>query len=159
MSSKTLCLLIRLCVIAAAVGVLFIVLGVIPSLGQVFAEEYPEFAHWLWPLLVLIWLSALPCFAVLVCVWKVSCAVKNDTVFTIQTARWIKAGGLLLLADAMFFFIGNILLFALKMNHPLVLLLAVLVDVFAITLALWAAVLSRYLTKAADLQEISDGIV
>jgi hypothetical protein len=81
----------------------------------------------------------------------------HDTVFTVKTAKWVKIGGILLLSDAAFVFVGNVVLLLLNMSHPGVLLFCIIGDIFAFALALLAAVLSRYLTKAAVLQEESEG--
>ncbi len=157
MTSKSLGSLIRISVIAAAISGLFLCSYVIPSWGWSIINANPEFGGWFWPWLVFAWLVALPCFAVLVFVWKVSGAVTKDTVFTILTAKWVKTGALLFLCDAAFLFIGNVILLLFNMSHPGILLLSVIGDIFAVALALLAAVLSRYLTKAAVLQEESEG--
>ncbi|MBA4385593.1 MAG: hypothetical protein C0410_12715 [Anaerolinea sp.] len=157
MSSRTSGSLMRISVIAAAICSLFLCLYVIPSLGQSIIVKNPEFSSWFWPWLVFTWLVALPCFAILVFVWKVSGAVMGETVFTLQTAKWVKMGAVLLLSDAAFVFVGNVLLLLLNMNHPGILLLSVMGVIFVIALALLASVLSRYLTKAAILQEESEG--
>jgi hypothetical protein len=136
---------------------LFLCLYVIPSWGRGIIVTNPEFGGWFWPWLIFAWLVALPCYAILVFVWKVSGSVMSETVFTFQTAKWVKTGAVLLLSDAVFLFAGNIVLLLLNMNHPGILLLSVIGDIFAVALALLAAVLSRYLTKAAVLQEESEG--
>lgn len=157
MSSKTLGSLMRISVIAAALCGLFLCLYVIPSWGWSIIVTNPELSHWFWPWLLFAWLVALPCFVILVFVWKVSGSVIRETVFTFQTAKWVKTGAVLLLSDIAFSFVGNIVLLLFNMNHPGVLLLSVIGDIFAVALALLAAVLSRYLTKAAVLQEESEG--
>lgn len=86
-------------------------------------------------------------------------SVIRETVFTFLTAKWVKMGAVLLLLDAALIFIGNVVLLLLNMNHPGVLLLSIIGDIFVIALALLAAVLSRYLTKAAVLQEESEGTI
>jgi hypothetical protein len=159
MTSKALGNLMRIAVIAAAVSGLFLCTYVIPSWGRGIISENPEFSGWFWPWLVFIWLVTLPCFAVLVFVWKVSGAVMRDTVFTFLTAKWVKAGAVLLLSDAALLFIGNVILLLIGMNHPGILLMSVIGDIFIVALALLAAVLSRYLTKAAVLQEESEGTI
>lgn len=157
MSSRSSGSLMRVSVIAAAICGLFLCLYVIPSWGQSIVFTNPEFSGWLWPWLIFTWLIALPCFAILAFVWKVSGAVMSETVFTLQTAKWVKMGAVLLLADSALIFVGNVLLLLLNMNHPGVLLLSIMGDIFVIALALFASVLSRYLTKAAVLQEESEG--
>lgn len=157
MSSKTLGNLMRVSVIAAAICGLFLCTYVIPFWGEGMITANPEFDGWFWPWLIFAWSFAVPCFIILIYIWKVSGAVIRETVFTVQTARWVKTGAVLLLYDAAFLFSGNIILLLLNMNHPGILLLSLIGDIFAVALALLAAVLSRYLTKAAVLQEESEG--
>lgn len=157
MSSKTLGSLMRVSVISAAMCGLFLCAYVIPYWGAGMIAANPEFNGWFWSWLVFAWVFATPCFVILFFIWKVAGAVKNETVFTVQTAKWVKTGAMLLLCDAAFLFIGNVVLLLLNMNHPGVLLLSVIGNIFAVALSLLAAVLSRYLTKAAVLQEESEG--
>lgn len=157
MSSRSSGSLMRVSVIVAAICGLFLCLYIIPLWGQSIIFTNPEFESWFWPWLIFTWLVALPCFAILFFVWKVSGAVMRETVFTIQTARWVKMGAVLLLSDAILVFVGNVLMLLLNMNHPGVLLLSVVGVIFVIALALFASVLSRYLTKASVLQEESEG--
>ena len=157
MSSKTLGNLMKVSVFAAVVCGLFLCLFIIPSWGASITGADPEFGGWFWLWLIFVWLFSMPYFTILVYVWKVSSAVIRDTVFTIQTAKWVKTGAVLLLSDAGFLFAGNVVLLLLNMNHPGVLMFSVISFIFAVALALLAAVLSRYLTKAAVLQEESEG--
>lgn len=149
----------RISVIAAAVSGLFLCIFVVPSWGMNIIYVNPEFSGWFWPWLIFAWLVALPCFIVLLYVWKVSGAVSNDTVFTVTTAKWVKMGAILLLSDAAFLFIGNVALLLFNMNHPGILLLSIVGDIFIVALALLAAILSRYIMKAAVLQEESEGML
>lgn len=159
MSSKTLCRMVRFATLSAAAVALFLAAYILPSWGAEIADTYPEFAGWFWPWLLFLWAAALPCFAILIFVWKVSTAVRDETVFTLKTAKWIKMSALILFADAGFFFTGNIILSILWMNHPGILLLSTLAVICAVALALLAAVAARYITKAAVLQEESEGTI
>jgi hypothetical protein len=144
-------------VIAVAVCGLFLCAFVIPAWGGTVTRENPEYSGWFWPWLIFAWLVAIPCFAILIHIWKVAGAVEREAVFTMQTAKWVKSGAVLLLADAVLLFVGNVVLFMLSMNLIGVVFLSIMIDILAVTLALFAAVLSRYLTKAALLQEESEG--
>ena len=157
MSSKALGSLMRISTIAAGLCGLFLCTFILPSGGQDLIQANPELGEWFWPWLIFAWLFSLPCFAILVYIWKVSDAVIGETVFTIKTAGWVKTGAVLLLCDTAFAFIGNIVLLVLNMSHPGVLLFCTIGSIFALALALLAAVLSRYLTKATILQEESEG--
>ena len=157
MSSKDLGNLMRCSVIAAAACGMFLCAYILPLWGQGIVASAPELESWFFPWLVFSWLLAIPCFAILVFIWKVSRSVMNETVFTAQTANWVKTGAILLLSDAAFLLLGNSALLFCGMNHPGVLLFSAIGATFAAALALLAAVLSRYLTKAAVLQEESEG--
>jgi hypothetical protein len=157
MSSKTFGNLMRISVFAAALCGLFLCVYVIPIWGKSIVTANPETGAWFWPWLIFAWLFSAPCFAILYLIWKVSGAVISETVFTIRTAEWVKAGAILVLSDVAFLFIGNIVLLLLGMSEPDVLLFTAIGAIFAVGLALLAAVLSRYLTKAAVLQEESEG--
>lgn len=159
MSSKALCLWIRLAAIIVAVCALIIYGFILPTLGQDIAAANPEYALWYWPWLIFLWLMALPVAAIIVYVWKVSAAVKQDEVFTLKTARWVKNSAVLLFADAAFFLLGNIVFSFLADHSPGIMLLALFISMFALVLALLAAVLSRYIIKAAQLQEENEGTI
>lgn len=156
MSSKTLCNLVRAAVIAVAVCMITACGYILPSWGTEIARSAPELAYCYHPWLIFLWLAVLPCFAILLLIWKVSGAIRKEQVFTIQTASFVKLGAMILLFDIGFFFIGNILFLLLDLSDPWILFLSLFIDIFGVSLAVFAAVLSRYLTKAAQLQEEAD---
>jgi hypothetical protein len=147
----------RVSVVASAICGLYLFLFLIPSLAENIVKDDPAYSYCFWPWLIYVWLFSLPCFAILVLVWKVSGAVIHDTVFTVKTAKWVKAGSILLLADSVFLVTGNFVLGMLDMSGPGEFLLAIVGTIFGVALSLLAAVLARYLTKAAALQEESEG--
>lgn len=157
MSSGTLGRLMRIAVITIAVCGIYLFGYIIPSLGKSIVYDNPEFSGWFWPWWIFAWLFALPCYAVLFLAWKVSGSVRQDKVFTALAAKWVKQGAELLLFDAALLLVGNVVLLFLEKNHPGMLLFSVVGSMFVVTLAIFAAVLSRYLTKAAVLQEESEG--
>ena len=58
---------------------------VIPMLGQHLAAYLNgEFDHCYWPWLVLIWITAVPCYIVLVFSWKIASNIGNDKSFTVK---------------------------------------------------------------------------
>ena len=66
---------------------------------------------------------------------------------------------MILFCTSVFFILGNIAYLILGLSHPGVLFLSLIADVFVVALAVLLAVLSRYLTKAAALQEEADGFI
>jgi len=158
MSSKTLCAFVRFAVISAAICGLALCGYIFPvALSDILGFD-PSFAGtYIWLAFLLI--SAAPGFIILAFVWKVSSAIKQDEVFTFKTGLWIKRAAVLLLADAGFFAIGNAILLIIGLSRPNIFFLSTLGCLFGVSLALLAAVLSRYIRKAADLQEEAEGTI
>ena len=135
---------------------LLIYAWIIPSLGQTVAAAYPEFAFCYWPWLILIWITAVPCYAVLGCGWRIAENIREDRSFSAANARLLKWVAVLAAADSGFFFVMNIVLLLLNMNHPGVVLMSLLVLVVGIAISVASAALSHLVRKAAELQEQSD---
>jgi hypothetical protein len=131
----------------------------LPSFGTNLTTRFPEYADFYYPWLIFLWIAAAPCFFFLALVWKLSTVIKREQVFTHKTAQLVKTYALILSADVIFFVMGNIVFLLLDMNHPVVLLLSVIIAIFGLALAVLVATLSRYLTKAAALQEEVDSTI
>ena len=159
MSSKTLSLLMRVATISVAICGLFVCGYLFPSWINDIALANPEFSDWSLPWKIFLSAASVPLFIILVYIWKETGSIKHDEVFTTKTAKWVKTGAVLLFADVGFFFVGNLIFGLTGINHPGIFLLSLIVDIVAIALATLMAILSRYLTKAADLQELSEGTI
>ncbi len=159
MTSQTLCRIMRAAVIALAVCALFACCYIMPTIGTGIARENPEYAYCYIPWLVFLLLASAPCFAILALIWMAASAIGQERVFTLRTAHLVKAGSLMMLCDVVFFFAGNAVFLLLNMSHPGVFLVSVFVNIFGIALAVAAAILARYITKAQALQEEADGTI
>lgn len=135
---------------------LFVYVAVVPALADHILQKYPEFASAALPWKAFIWCSALPCFAVLFYAWKIASNIGADRSFTAENATNLKWISGLAAGDALFFFLGNILLLFLNMNHPGIVLVSFVVEFIGVAVAVAAAALSHLVKKAADLQEQSD---
>ena len=159
MTSRTFCNLVRAAVIIVAICGIVACCYVLPVLGTVIKELNPEYTNFYFPWLIFLWLTIMPCFVILVFIWKVSTAIKLDTVFTFKTASFFSICTVILFCDVGFFFAGNIVFLLLGLNHVWIMFLSLIVGIFGITLTVLMALFSRYLTKAAALQEEADSIV
>lgn len=157
MSSKTLCAWVRFAVIAAAICGGFFCF-VFPSWTKnILSELYGTQGAYLWIGYVL--LSTVPFFVVLCLIWRVAGAIRNERVFTERTAKTIHTAAIWLFSDAIYVFLGNIVLFLMNINHPGIVLCIMAGVLLLIVFGVLAAVLSRYISKAAELQEVSEGII
>lgn len=100
----------------------------------------------------------MPCYATLVCSWKITDEIGKDNSFCRKNANLLKLISIFSASDSAFFFTGNIILLLLNMNHPgivlLVFILLALVVVFAgIAITVTAASLSHLVYKAAQIRE------
>ncbi|NLL40085.1 MAG: DUF2975 domain-containing protein [Clostridiales bacterium] len=147
---------LKLIIIVVGLCGLFVYLWVIPSLAQIMATSYPEYAFCYWPWLILIWLTAIPCYVVLAIGWKVSENIRDDRSFSTENAKLLKWVAILAAADSGFFFAMGIVFLVLNMNHPAIVLISLIVLVIGIAISAVSATLSHLVKKASNLQEQSD---
>lgn len=156
MEQKTLSNWLKGIIIGIGVCGLIIYGKIVPMLGFMAVMAHDELFYMLYPWLGFIWLSALPCYGVLLCGWKIAVNIGKGNAFCMKNAtlfKWISA---LAIGDTAYFFVGNIVLLMLNMNHPSVVLCSLFVEFFGVAVAIAAAVMSHLVKKAAVLQDESD---
>lgn len=156
MKQKSLANWLKFIIIGVGVCGLLVYALIFSALMDSVIDMYPEFTYCKVPWLVFLWLTAIPCYGVLILGWKVASNIGADRTFCMENAKCFQWVSALAVGDCLFFFAGNIVLWLLNMNHPGVICLALIVIFFGIAVAVAAAVLSRLVRKAADLQEESD---
>ena len=145
------------CILAVAcLCALILYAAVIPAEGLRLQAAYPEFSNRFFPWLIFLWISGIPCFAALVLAWRIVVNIGKDRSFSMDNARLLQWISRLAAGDAVFFFLGNVLLLLLNMSHPGVVLAALVIVFVGVAVAVAAAVLSYLVQKAAALQEQSD---
>lgn len=144
--------------IIAGLGICgLIVYGIIiPMLAEEMVYQYPAFANCKWPWLILIWITAIPCYAVLILGWKIAANIGADRSFSISNARLLKWISIMAATDSAIFFCGNLIYLLLNMNHPGIVLLSLLISFLGVAISVASAALSHLVMKAAELQMQSD---
>ena len=130
--------------------------SVIPECGDMLVSMYPEFSYCYYPWLIFIWITGIPCYAVLVFAWKVAVNIQNDNSFSMENARLMKWVACMALSDVTFFFIGNVIFLFLNMNHPSIMIASLLIVFIGVAVAVAAVILSHLIAKAAVLKEQTD---
>ena len=156
MNQKKLSYWLKAVIIGVGICGLIVYFGILPNIGSYLIHDYPEFSACYWPWMIFIWLTGIPCYTVLFLGWKVAVNIGKDRSFSVENARLLQSVAWLIAGDILFFFLGNAVLFFLSMNHPAVILLALLICAIGIAASIAAACLSHLVRKAADLQEQSD---
>ena len=155
---KKIALWIKVVIIGFALCGLVLYAYALPQMGESFADNfgpwYRDNCLLLWK--IFLWVSGVPCYAVLALFWSVASKISGGQAFSRHNARAMKAVAVLAAVDTAYFFIGNFVLLALNLSHPGVMLASLVVVFvgFAVTVA--AAGLSRLIIKAAELQDESD---
>ena len=147
---------LKFIIVGVGICALTVYAFVIPSIGKDFAYDYPEFAGYYLPWIIFISVTAVPVAAALCLCWKVADNIGHDRSFSLSNAAYLKWISWLAAADSAYFFIGNIVLTLLNMNHPGILFLSLMVIFVGVAISIASAALSHLVLKAADLQEQSD---
>ena len=156
MKQKKLSSWLKLVIAGMAACGLLVCFVMLPEIGRTIVSGAPEFAGWYRPWLAFLWLTAIPCFAALVFGWKIAGNIGADQSFSRENARLLKWIAWMAAGDAAFFFVGNLIMLLLNMNHPGVALASLLVVFAGAAVAVAAGCLSHLVGKAAALQEQSD---
>ncbi|MEA5142998.1 MAG: DUF2975 domain-containing protein [Oscillibacter sp.] len=143
-------------VVGAAVCGVMVFFVIVPCLGRDMAAAYPEFAGYFWPWLLLIWACSLPCFGALVPGWRLFGRMGRSSAFCRENAACLRWIARLIGWDSAFFLVMNFVYYLLGMNHPGILLLALLLSFGGMAIAVAARVLSGLVTDATALREDND---
>ena len=156
MKQSTLSKWLKFIIIGVGVCGILVYALFVPEFGRSTVEANPEFIGWFVPWLVFLSVTALPCYAALVLAWKIAVNIGRDRSFSTENARYLKWISFLAAGDALYFFIGNVVMLALNMNHPGVALASLLIVFAGLAVTVASAALSHLVGKAAALQEQSD---
>ena len=77
---------------------------VIPIAGDSLVVQYPEFSGRFWPWMIFLWLTAVPCYAVLFWGWSIASEIGQDRSFTLKNARSLKWIMVAAIGDTVLFF-------------------------------------------------------
>lgn len=156
MEQKALSKWLKVILIGVGLCGLVVYFFIFPSYGDSLVYSYPEFSNRYWPWLIFLWVSGIPCYAVLVFGWKIASNIGKDKSFSDDNARFLKWISWLAAGDSIFFFVGNVVLVFANMSHPAVALFSLLVIFAGVAVTVASAALSHLVQKAAALQEQSD---
>ncbi|MBO4384954.1 MAG: DUF2975 domain-containing protein [Clostridia bacterium] len=153
MKQKTLARLIMAAIIGVALCLLIAYIFIIPAFAEHLAGiAGGEFASFKTPWLVLVSITALPLFAMLALAFVIAVNISRDRSFIMTNAKLLAAMSLLAAADSAYFFVGNVVMLLLNMNHPGVFLFDMIICFLGLAVTLICAALSHYARKAAEMK-------
>ncbi len=158
MNEKALSALTRAAIIIIGICGLLTCLFLVPtSIGQGTLKDISwgtlntsEF----WIQYIFHWIVSLPCFWLLVIAWQITLDMDQGRLFLSQNAIRVNRATAILIIDIMAFVIGNIIFVLLGWSSWFV--LHIFVAITGLLLSVFMYILSKYLMRAAILQEESD---
>lgn len=150
MEQKSLSKWLKVIIIGIGICGLIVYAYLIPVLGKdIMGDNF-------YPWMIFLWLTAIPCYGVLILAWRIATNIGNDKSFSMDNANSLKYISILAAGDSTFFFVVNVVYLILDINSFEILLISLLIDFVGIAVSVAAAALSHLVRKAADLQEQSD---
>lgn len=127
----------------------------LPEFIRDLISRAPDFSGWFWPWMILIWLTAVPCYIVLVLAWRSAVDAGKKNSFTMKNAERLQKTGRLASGDGIFFLIMNLIYWLIGLNHPGILLASCLIFFICIAFAVVVNALAVMVARAAELEEES----
>lgn len=156
MNHKKTSIQLKVIIIAMAIFGLMVYSWIVPTLGQNFANMFPECAYAYWPWLIFIWATGIPCYGALIFAWNIAGRIGQDNSFSVENGISMKRIAQLAAFDGVFFFLGNLALLFAGINHPGIVIVALFATCIAMAFSVAASALSHLIMEAAALQEQSN---
>ena len=153
MSQKGLANSLKAVMVGIGICGLIVYFNFIPACGKAILYNAPEYEYCYLPWLIFLWITAIPCYLVLICGYRIAVEIGRDNSFSIINARLLKYISGLAALDSVFLFAGSGIFYALGMSHGGLMLFCVLVVFGGIAVTVAAAALSHLVYKAAALKE------
>ena len=154
MDQKKLAIWLKAIVVGCALCGLVLFGFILPRFLAYVAGEVPDLPHKAWT--AFMWALALPCYAVLVCIWKMANEIARDNSFSMENAKLLRAIALLAGADSAVLLLGNLIFLLIGHSIPTLALVSAFVCFIGLAISVGAACLSHLVHKAAMMQEEND---
>ena len=154
LDQKKLAIWLKAIVVGCALCGLALFGFILPRFLAYVAEEVPDLPHKAW--LIFMWVLAVPCYAVLVCIWKMANEIGNDNSFSLENAKLLKYIAVLAGVDSSLLLIGNLIFLLTKHSIPTLALVSAFVCFIGLAISVGAACLSYLVHKSTLMQEDVD---
>ncbi len=133
---------LKIIIVGTVLCLLIVYTLIIPDLGSSLVLNAPEFSNCYIPWLAFIGLTSVPILIALVFAWKIAVNIGRDHSFSIENSNYLKWISWLAIIDSAYFFIGNLVLMLLNMNHAGIMLVSLIAVFIGIAVSVASAALS-----------------
>ena len=154
MDQKKLAIWLKAIVVGCALCGLALFGFILPKFLVYVSEEVPGTPYQAWT--AFMWVLAVPCYGVLVCVWRVAGRIGMNRSFSHENARALRAVALLAGLDAALLLAGSVVFWLMGKSLPVLALASAFTCFAGLAISVGAACLSHLVLKAAKLQEEND---
>lgn len=153
MSQKGLANSLKAVIIGIGICGLIIYFYFLPMWGKAILHNAPQYEYCYLPWMIFLWVTAIPCYLVLICGFRIAVEIGKDNSFSVINAKLLKYISGLAAFDSVLLFVGSGVFYVLDMSHGGLMLLSILVVFGGVTVTVAAAALSHLVYKAAALKE------
>lgn len=153
MSQKGLANSLKAAIVGVGICGLTIYFYFLPSWGRMIVHYAPKYERCCPAWILFLRVTAIPCYLVLACCWKVASEIGRDNSFSAVNARLLKYIAGFAAFDSVLLFAGNLVFYVFGMNHSGLMLFSVVVVFIGIAVTVAASALSHLVYKAASLKE------
>lgn len=153
MSQKGFANSIKAAIIGMGICGLVVYFYFLPMWGKTAVAAVPEYTDAYIPWMIFLWITAIPCYLVLVCGWRIATEIGKDNSFSTVNAKLLKYVAALAAFDTVFLFIGSSIFYVLNMCTSILMLMALIVSLAGVAIIIVAAAASHLVYKAAAMKE------
>ena len=132
---------------------------VIPLTLNTFVETYSEFSYFYMPWLIVLIITAVPLYVILGLGIIVSNEISRGNTFIVKNVKCLKGVALCLVVEALYFFIGNIILWLNTLNFLGVVIASTALCVFIVCIAAAVNILAELIKKAVEMREENESYI
>ena len=149
-------LFLKVAIFLIGITVLAMCVFLLPWLANDTAEMYPEFAYLQYPILIGLYITAIPFFIALYQALKLLNYIGNNNAFSELSVKALKHIKYCAVTISILYVIGIIFLISQNASHPGIVLIGLTIFFTSVVIAVFTAVLQKLLKNALEIKSEND---
>lgn len=149
-------LFLKIAVFLIGITVLALCIFLLPWLANDTAEMYPEFAYLQYPVLIGLYVTAIPFFIALYQALKILNYIENNNAFSELPVKALKYIKYCAISISILYVVGAVCLLSQNALHPGIAIIGLTIIFTSVIIAVFTAVLQKLLKNALDIKSEND---